>query len=599
MDVFNDYYEYSGFLKKNILEQNCFDISLFSEYSKKNIFNDINRRAFSEDEQSDPDNPENNNKCIKLNDEIDEIFYTFYVYQNNNKYNKCITLFSGEYGYSASNLSFIPIITEDFNYLTYKVYSYQKAAKVYLTSCNTFPICFLNFNDIKSYNYKEFERFYDIHFITFKKNELESNWSPINKKQHIIFLISDLSKMTTFNDLKIEIYTDKTILEIKDYLDYLNYYYIEKGNTNNFLFSSSDSGIISIQRITGDISINKNELNKDKINNNNNIISYKYDEIGKYINFQIKAEKNSIYNIKPQKIRDENVYHCKLGGNYILKVKDDIYISFSQFLTTHELFLRHYFNIYPIDCNINATYIIKHALADETLLPLKLNNGFYQKIYPIDEDKLKTTSLWIKKRSNKDSCNVLFSYFLLEDNTNQYYLDTGIILDENIPHSFLFNKDYNEVYFYYFHTYINNKITLELNLSKDGNYKLILLINDVEMKDKYYFSSSKSYDLNRNIWENVCNETNHVCRFLFIITYLNEEDSSLKINIKGENTDKNDNNDNNETNVVLIVILVIISLILIAVIIIFIIKCKNKNNNLMNNVKEMEGDTELIQKSKE
>jgi len=35
MDIFNDYYHYSGFLKKNILEQNCFSLSLFSGYSQK------------------------------------------------------------------------------------------------------------------------------------------------------------------------------------------------------------------------------------------------------------------------------------------------------------------------------------------------------------------------------------------------------------------------------------------------------------------------------------------------------------------------------------------------------------------------------------
>ena len=61
-----------------------------------------------------------------------------------------------------------------------------------------------------------------------------SNWSPINKKQHIIYLNYESSEIYE-NNIKFEIYTDRTILEIKT--DFVNYYYIEKGNTNNFLFS--------------------------------------------------------------------------------------------------------------------------------------------------------------------------------------------------------------------------------------------------------------------------------------------------------------------------------------------------------------------------
>ena len=137
---------------------------------------------------------------------------------------------------------------------------------------------------------------------------------------------------------------------------------------------------------------------------------------------------------------------------------------------------------------------------------------------------------------------------------------------------------------------------MDLNLSKDGNYKIILLINDEEMKEKYYFSSSKKYVLEKNIWQKVCNESNHICRFLFIITYLNEEDSSLKINIQVEYFD---GNDNIKTNIALIVILIIVSLILIVVIIFVILKCRKKNNNLLNNVNKMEGETELLPKSKE
>ena len=600
MDILNDFYHYSGFLKKNILEQNCFNLSLRSEYSLKFLFSDINSYGFSLEFQSDPDEPNNEYRCIKINDEFDEIFYTFYTYKDDDKnYQFGIPLFPGIFDYQYSlNMTFIPIIAEDFNYLTYKIYNYEKEIKFYLTSCNNYPLCNLNIDH--NQETKEFERFYDIHFITFIKNELESNWSPINKKQHMIYLNYDSSKYYDEN-IQFEIYTDKTILEIKT--DFVNYYYIEKGNTNNFLFSPSSfnlkKGIISIQRITGDISINKNEPNNEIIKINNNIFSYKFDENQKYIN--IKAEQNSIYNIKIQIEKEEdNNFRIQLGGNYIFELNDDLNISFSQFFITHEKYPTNYFSIHPIECNINATYITyktTYIIPDsETYLPLKIINGFYQYIYQVDEDKTKATKLWIKKQSNKGSCNILFSYFLLEENTNQYYLDTGIILDENIPHLFLFSKDYNEVYFYYFHTSINSNITLDLHLSKEGNYQINLLINDKEVKEQYHFISSKKFHLDKKIWKNICN-ANHVCRLSFIITNFNKNDSSLKINIQVEN----DKNDNNETNAILIIILVIICLILIIGIIIIILKFMKKNNNLYNNVNDTKEEqiTELFDKGKD
>jgi len=352
MDIFNDYYHFSGFLKKNILEQNCFNQSLFSGYSQEFMINDANSLAFSLEIQSDPDEPKNNYHCIKINDEFNEIFYTFYVYKMDDKnYQFATPLFLGFYNDDYYvNMSFIPIIEVDFNYLTYKMIGYQKEIKIYLTICNNYPLCTLNIDP--SNKTKEFETFYDIHFITFMKNELESNWSPINKKQHMIYLNSEPSTIDD-NDIKFEIYTDKTILGIQT--GFVNYYYIEKGNTNHFLYYPSyynyikRKGIISIQRITGDISINKNELNNEIIKTNN-IFYCKFNESQKYIT--IKAEKNSIYNIKIQTEVEDNNFKMELGGNYILELNNDLNISFSRYFASHEQSVTNYFSIYPIECNI-------------------------------------------------------------------------------------------------------------------------------------------------------------------------------------------------------------------------------------------------------
>ena len=82
------------------------------------MLNDVNTNAFPLEVQSDP-----NYKYIKINDEFDEIFYTFYLYKSDNKnYQFATLLFPGSYDYSNSiYMIYIPIIAEDFNYLTYKI----------------------------------------------------------------------------------------------------------------------------------------------------------------------------------------------------------------------------------------------------------------------------------------------------------------------------------------------------------------------------------------------------------------------------------------------------------------------------------------------
>ena len=155
------------------------------------------------------------------------------------------------------------------------------------------------------------------------------------------------------------------------------------------------------------------------------------------------------------------------------------------------------------------------------------------------------------------------------------------------------------VYFYYFHTSINNNITFDLLFAKKGNYSINLLINDKVMKKQTLNILSLKSNLDAIIWKNICNEI-HICRLSFIITNINKDYSSLKINIKVEN-DKNDNNDNNESNALLIIILVIIILILIVGIIIIILKFRKKANNIYNFINGIteEKETELFDKGKD
>ena len=593
INEFNAGYEYSGFLKKNVLEENCFLYSHFYRYSYQFIFNDIYSQAFSKDiYKTSSDNK--SYKCIKIFDEVDEIFYSFYIYNINDKY---IPLISGNYNFfSSSNFSFIPLIAEDFTLLTYKIYTFQKETKMYIIKCKTYPLCNLDLELDKINNIKEFENFFYNYFITFSKNELESNWSPINKNQHVILFICEPSGSEN-GGTKIEIFTDKTVLDIDTGIS--NYYFIEKGKTNNFFSSSNKPEIISIETISGSISIKIIGLNNDKnykIYNYYNIYSYEYDKDEKYKMIQIKANKNSIYNIKTQ-IFYYDYYDFKFGGSYILRLNNNIKISLrSSGHFIHEDILKNYLSINSIGYynSVDREY---HKYGQITIYSGILKNGFYQDIFM--KPTYDVNEYIVFDRSDEKDSMVLLSYFLLSEKRYDI-IDSGIILAENIPRLFSFNKVNKEIIYYFYHTDINRNINLEIKLLNEGNYQMILYINNEDIEKKYNISSNETILLEENNWKNKCKEPLHICIFKFNIIYYNESDSLLEMKIKVENNfiDNDVKNNNNQIEIILFIILIIIGFIIIVAIIFFILRIK-KRTNVINNMNELDGDTELLNKGKD
>ena len=53
----------------------------------------------------------------------------------------------------------------------------------------------------------------------------------------------------------------------------------------------------------------------------------------------------------------------------------------------------------------------------------------------------------------------------------------------------MFNKDFRELKYYFFHTNINNNLTLSLNLLNEGIYEIDLFINDVKIQNKNIISN--------------------------------------------------------------------------------------------------------------
>ena len=118
---------------------------MFKDTSYKFILND-NKNSLSEETFK------LGYKCVKLPNNFNEIFYSLRIYKTKSDKNKYISLIPLEIGtqHHAFHsdykiLGFIPMIEEDFNFLTYKIYSYQTDSKAYITICDTY-ISFMQYN---------------------------------------------------------------------------------------------------------------------------------------------------------------------------------------------------------------------------------------------------------------------------------------------------------------------------------------------------------------------------------------------------------------------------------------------------------------------
>ena len=135
---------------------------------------------------------------------------------------------------------------------------------------------------------------------------------------------------------------------------------------------------------------------------------------------------------------------------------------------------------------------------------------------------------------------VFLSYFLLEVNNSKHFLDSGLILRENIAHSFLFKDNYKEIKYYFFHTNINNNLILELNLLNEGIYQIDFLINDIKI-GKHLFVSNQIILLENKNWTHICTESHYICILSFIIKSF-FDDSILEIKIKAKNDENYNKN---------------------------------------------------------
>ena len=519
--------EYSGFLKRGIIDENCFithDSGL--TYYNRFTFKDNEELNIMISNISRIETQEENGRitCITLPSGIHEVFYSFQVrkefyYSQSNDYNKLYPALLGGFVKNIihSNGFFPRMLEDNSNYLTFNVYTTEKLENSpFILICDTYPSCSLdNNNTNKIIPLKYYSTIYS---ISFNKSELIGDFNPIGKNKKILVIPK--------NDyIKFSIYTDKTLIMPTDLA--LQYNYIRKGCEDNLLLTRIEGYInsykhyyfINIEIISGNISL---------INFNNKIEYYSYKNMHLFksrenkfvfLSLKIKAEKNSVYCIKYYHLSDnelnQNIYSYLMGSNFLFNIylKSIKMLSFVPTYMWEKYTLDDiaiYLNVILINCTtddfltFNRTYFHPYQYSN-------LNYSFYQLIMEPDADKNPYNKFFTLFPSLGNSCFIYVSnnYFPTNYSDSYEYIQ---ILEENFPKAVVFNQTYNKYFFAFFFGETDKDMKIKFYPLNNGKFELTLFINDLELEKKYDIKKKGNIKLNNSSWKDICEDEKQMCK---------------------------------------------------------------------------------------
>ena len=545
---------YKGFLKKNFLEQICFNeddninykLQRSQYFPLPTVFNTRGNYKFIDNINIDINSIFYRGVgflCTNLPENYDElVFDVHYLWHSLRVYPpNYYSLLTGINYYQSiserTTLGYLPKDinnNSDFNFLTYHIISYMSKDvifKVYISECNEYPSCPIEKIDLK--NSIEIKPYFNSYTYILKKKDLKKYLNPINNKKKILIIdcIKGDDKACKFN---INIYTDKikVIQKLHKYNFFL-YKFINDKNNDNLLIFPVDLHdffygyrypIISIELLSGDITIKADK--KIYINYENKYI-FKLNSLNEALDIKIKAKQNSIYCIKYYYIiKDYNNYYAPLGENYLFSIEKESKLFFYEYNNNKNyIFTR----IYPINCGTDSLLISDLNMYE---LP-NSNRALYQSIKPYE------TEFNIKNSNHVNSCMIYcFSY----------KKESEIILYDNSPQFFAFNKDIKELNYIYYLGDIHKDIYINISLLNKGNYNINLYINDIEYEKYFNITSNKIIIIDHIQFENI--SINYYPIKISIKIKLNDnfENSMIKININLNSKLFEKNNNNTENN---------------------------------------------------
>ena len=589
--IFNEEIEMTGFLKKGIIDKNCFKMPKNNNivYFQKVVYDNKEININTE-----KDNNNNLLYCVEIPEEYDEVFYSIYYLNDNNNKNKIkyssLLLYNADYYVQINKnttVGLIPISQyENINYLSYNINPLNGKYKFGKYICNNYPLCSFYLN----YSYEEI-KYLNSFFLSFTKSNFIKNNNCISSEQNILLLKSD--ENINDNYLYINIYSEKDTTILKP--DILYSRYIRRLNNEIFLINHKNdknlkSIFIFIEIISGYIKFNyfkPDKYTRFRSKNKRLYIVYPDYQNDTNISFNIISISNSFYKIIYTNNYDDNIKLDMIDINYLISFtqKQTIKLNYETLSIDDTNFI----GFYPLNCSFNITS------KSITKILNKKNNSLYQEIKVKNKNDNQNLYSYeisnINENDKNKTCMLCISLFKL-NSMNSNILD-GIILANNISQLFMFNKDNSNFNYLYLFSTTDKNLYLNLQLYDKEQYQLSLC-NDEKMK--YDIISNKTIKINNIIdLKTYCQNYQQLCNISFNIIskkILNESIIKIKVYLDYSKNKEDKNKEKNEnesffrlTNPIFAIILVASGLlILIIILVVIIIMFRFRNNDLNSQV---------------
>ena len=427
----------------------------------------------------------------------------------------------------------------DFEKITYNMIAIDGPVKMYIQECDNYPMCTYN-------NFDLGEAIQPINrFSTFNlKNNDGYNESPICQKQHL-FVVACENNEEKFCEFKSLIYknNDKIILsEDKFFNQYApqnqeNYFQINIPSKTNI------QGIdIEITPYIGEIEVNTKILEKEvfrvleKNEINKKLIQIVYNDTSKdELHFSVKSLTNTYYTILVTIIRD-NSKTLEAGMTYLLTIDPLNQENIIKYSINHKESNSPFMvNFYSLNCQIE----VKDIQNNEESSELKKYENFYYQIINSEDPKYNspTYDYQINIKSGDISANNLCKIYASGIEGSEEHNDNSkdILVQDNTPQQVIFNNISKSYSFGYVHVDYKKDLLVKFNLKHSAKYKIILFNahhkstreETIVGDDLLYFKSSS--------WEEVC-EKEEICYLHLDISLEmakdNNSDSILEITAK-------------------------------------------------------------------
>ena len=564
----------SGFLKKDILKEVCYDISnyqtndtvianglIYTKYAKAYIINEDNstilpQKSLQKDNFRLIQSLKPGQKiCVSFPDSTDvkldnynEMIFTFQLLNSNNKdllFEPQLNGISYLRTVPVNSISFIlPQNNGEFEKMTYSMMAIDGHLKMYILDCEDYPLCLyeklpeqtsqININGFSTYSLDKRRDGYNLNTISQKQNLFVVECEDNEKR------LCDFKSLIYKNNDNISLSEDKFFYQYASE-NQEHYYKIDLENE-----SPINTIDIDITANIGEIEVNTDNLKElkfeKKIEINKIIIHIEYKENPKdEILFTVKALKNSYYTILVSINREdeENSKTLETGMTYLLtlyseKDKNKL-IKFAT--DSGDSDIPFMVNFYSLNCEIEVKET-KNLSSSEIE---KYENFYHQIIIPEEykeyKEDLDTFDYQISIKSGDISGNNICKIYTtgIEGIEKHDDYSKDILVQDNTPQQVTFNNNSNHYSFGYVLVNYKNDLLVKFNLKHSAKYNVKLYAQKIKNPKEEIIVSDDLLYFKASSWEEIC-RNEEICYLQLDITMEmardNNSDTILELTAK-------------------------------------------------------------------